>query len=67
MFELEYDKYNSEINPFKRIALHSAYLCINHPVTNKKMIFESKAPTEFFNYAKNNFQNWRNFTAISEI
>ncbi len=46
-------KYNSEINPFKRIALHSAYLCINHPITNKKMIFESKAPIEFFNYAKN--------------
>jgi 23S rRNA pseudouridine1911/1915/1917 synthase len=46
-------KYNSTLNPFKRIALHSSYLSIVHPITNKKMNFESKAPSEFFTYAKN--------------
>ena len=46
-------KYNSTLNPFKRIALHSAYLSIVHPITNKKMVFESKAPSEFFTHAKN--------------
>jgi 23S rRNA pseudouridine1911/1915/1917 synthase len=40
-------KYKSRNNPFGRLALHASKLEIIHPISKKKMIFESKIPTIF--------------------
>ena len=40
-------KYKSRNNPLGRLALHANKLEIIHPVTKKKMIFESKIPESF--------------------
>ena len=39
--------YGSEINPIGRLALHAKRLGFDHPVTGKKMLFESAVPTSF--------------------
>lgn len=43
------DKKYSEIkfDPLRRLCLHANYLEIIHPVTNKKMVFETDIPKEF--------------------
>ncbi|HEY0139645.1 MAG TPA: RluA family pseudouridine synthase [Thermoanaerobaculia bacterium] len=39
--------YGSEVNPIARLALHAKRLGFEHPVTGKKMLFESAVPTSF--------------------
>lgn len=41
------NKYGSSENPLGRIGLHSIFLSIQHPVTHKNMVFESKIPPIF--------------------
>ena len=43
------DKKYGEIkfDPLRRLCLHANYLEIIHPVTNKKMVFETEIPKEF--------------------
>lgn len=40
-------KYGSTVNPIKRLGLHAHLLAFEHPITNKKMHFESPLPKEF--------------------
>ena len=40
-------KYGSTLNPIKRLGLHSHRLVVKHPVTGKKMTFESAPPVSF--------------------
>lgn len=40
-------KYGATHNPIKRLGLHAASIEFIHPVTNKKMLFESSIPKEF--------------------
>lgn len=40
-------KYGSRINPIKRLCLHAHLLAFEHPITGKKMRFESPIPEEF--------------------
>jgi len=40
-------KYGSRINPIKRLCLHAHLLAFEHPITRKKMRFESPVPEEF--------------------
>jgi len=40
-------KYGSTINPIKRLGLHAHLLAFEHPITYKKMSFESPLPKEF--------------------
>jgi len=47
-------KYNSNSNPIKRLGLHATKLEIIHPITNEKVIFESKVPKSFTEIFKNN-------------
>jgi 23S rRNA pseudouridine1911/1915/1917 synthase len=37
-------KYGAKTNPFNRLCLHAWRLSLTHPVTGKKLIFESKIP-----------------------
>ena len=37
----------SKFDPLRRLCLHANYLSIIHPVTNKKMVFETMIPKEF--------------------
>jgi 23S rRNA pseudouridine1911/1915/1917 synthase len=37
-------KYGAKTNPFNRLCLHAWRLSFSHPVTGKKLIFESKIP-----------------------
>lgn len=37
----------SRFDPLRRLCLHANYLEIIHPVTNKKMVFETVIPKEF--------------------
>ncbi len=37
----------SKFDPLRRLCLHANYLEIIHPVTNKKMVFETEIPKEF--------------------
>ncbi len=39
----------SKFDPLRRLCLHANYLEIIHPVTNKKMVFETDIPKEFLN------------------
>ncbi len=39
-------KYGSTINPVKRLCLHAHLLAFDHPITKKKMHFESPLPQE---------------------
>ena len=43
------DKKYGEIkfDPLRRLCLHANYLEIIHPITNKKMVFETEIPKEF--------------------
>lgn len=45
-------KYGATMNPIGRLALHAGLLEFKHPVTNKKMRFESKLPEEFSRLVK---------------
>ena len=36
-----------KFDPLRRLCLHANYLEIIHPVTNKKMVFETEIPKEF--------------------
>lgn len=40
-------KYGSDINPIGRLALHAQTLTFYHPITKKRMHFETKIPAEF--------------------
>ena len=40
------EKYGAKTNPAKRLALHASKLSFPHPVTGKKMAFESPFPPE---------------------
>ena len=37
----------SKFDPLRRLCLHANYLEIIHPITNKKMVFETDIPKEF--------------------
>ena len=39
----------SKFDPLRRLCLHANYLEIIHPVTNKKIVFETSVPKEFIN------------------
>ena len=38
---------NNKFDPLRRLCLHANYLEIIHPVTNKKIVFETDIPKEF--------------------
>lgn len=38
---------NNKFDPLRRLCLHANYLEIIHPITNKKMVFETNIPKEF--------------------
>lgn len=40
-------KYGAQENPLGRLALHATVLAFDHPVSGKRMTFESKAPWKF--------------------
>lgn len=40
-------KYGSLVNPVKRLCLHASLLAFEHPITKKKLRFESELPEEF--------------------
>mgnify|MGYP000022213046 CR=1 FL=1 len=40
-------KYGATANPMKRLGLHAQYLAFDHPITGKKMTFNSKIPAAF--------------------
>ena len=40
---------NNKFDPLRRLCLHANYLSIIHPVTNKKMVFETDIPKDFLN------------------
>lgn len=40
-------KYGSRTNPIKRLCLHAHLLAFDHPITKKRMRFESPLPEEF--------------------
>lgn len=43
-------KYGSiKFDPLRRLCLHANYLEIIHPITKRKMVFETKIPVEFCN------------------
>ena len=43
---------NIKFDPLRRLCLHANYLEIIHPITNKKMIFETEIPKEFIDIVK---------------
>ena len=46
-------KYGKEkFDPLRRLCLHANYLEIMHPITNQKMVFETKIPKEFVELVK---------------
>lgn len=48
-------KYGAEVNPLKRLALHAHLLAFHHPISDKKMKFQSPLP-EPFNRILNEFE-----------
>ena len=42
----------NKFDPLRRLCLHANYLEIIHPVTNKKMVFETSIPKEFIDLIK---------------
>jgi 23S rRNA pseudouridine1911/1915/1917 synthase len=50
-------KYGAESNPVRRLCLHARLLAFNHPLTHKKLSFESPAPQEFYRLVKPADQN----------
>ncbi len=46
------DKYGEPKNPLKRLGLHAYCLEFKHPLTGKKMKFETKMPDEFMSLFK---------------
>lgn len=45
-------KYGATTNPIKRLCLHAHLLAFEHPITHKKMRFESEPPQEFLKFLK---------------
>ena len=45
--------YNSNKNPFSRLALHAKTLSFIHPFTNEELSFESPEPGEWLSFVKN--------------
>lgn len=45
-------KYGAKTNPVKRVCLHATVLSFQHPITKKKMHFESPAPKAFYKILK---------------
>lgn len=45
-------KYGATVSPFKRLGLHAQQLSFAHPVSGKKIFFESKIPEVFLNLFK---------------
>ena len=43
---------NIKFDPLRRLCLHANYLEFNHPITNKKMVFELPIPKEFLEIVK---------------
>lgn len=43
----------NKFDPLRRLCLHANYLEIVHPVTNKKMVFETEIPKIFLNLFEN--------------
>lgn len=41
-------KYGSRSNPIKRLCLHAHSLAFNHPISKRKMKFESPVPVSFY-------------------
>lgn len=45
-------KYGARTNPIKRLCLHAHLLAFKHPISHKKMRFESPIPPEFLRLTK---------------
>lgn len=45
-------KYGAKTSPLRRIGLHANKITIMHPITNEKIIFESKIPSLFLGMFK---------------
>jgi 23S rRNA-/tRNA-specific pseudouridylate synthase len=45
-------KYGANSNPAKRVCLHARYLAFHHPITGKKMEFNSPLPEVFHKIVK---------------
>ena len=45
--------YNSNKNPFSRLALHAKTLSFIHPFTNEELSFESPEPDQWLSFVKN--------------
>ena len=45
-------KYGLKFDPLRRLCLHANYLEFNHPVTNKKMIFDIDIPNNFISLVR---------------
>lgn len=45
-------KYGAKSNPIKRLCLHAHLLAFTHPITHKKMRFESEVPQSFYRILK---------------
>ena len=50
------DKYGEPKNPLKRLGLHAYCLEFKHPLTGKKMKFETKMPDEFMSLFKQQYE-----------
>ena len=46
---------NIKRDPLRRLCLHANYLEFNHPVTNKKLVLETKIPSTFIDLCQNNY------------
>jgi RluA family pseudouridine synthase len=44
------DKYNSHLDPLKRLGLHASMLELKHPLTNKIYSFKAKIPSKFISF-----------------
>ncbi len=46
------EKYGSSSDPLRRLGLHACYLEFTHPLTKKRMRFETELPKEFLKIAR---------------
>lgn len=45
---------NIKRDPLRRLCLHANYLEFTHPITNKKLVLETKIPSTFIDLCQNN-------------
>ena len=45
---------NIKRDPLRRLCLHANYLEFTHPITNKKLVLETKIPSNFIDLCQNN-------------